>query len=487
MDRPAEVVMRAPWSVVVCVGLIGCGGYSNSLGGSEFGATQGGVQDMGLAREMIAAGFVPPPEAFVVEGMFSEHDLPVTGPACETVLCLRAAAAIAPDADDKRAGWLQIGMSSTIDPDAFVRPSQTIVAVVDVSGSMSWGYHAVDAGYSAPGELSRDLLSAIAHELGPHDRIAIVTFGSNVHDVLGFVPGGDPAVDAAIAALSEDGSTNMEAGLERGYELARDADFVTDETRVMLFTDAQPNVGATGSDDFEAIARQGADDGIGLTAFAMGVGMGQDVLLGMSHLRGGNAFSLFEADDVDALMADSWPWMVSPIAYDLHVDVAPADGFTPAAAYGFPDDGAPGLDVATVFLSRRRGAMLVELAPGEGVDVDALSATATIAYHTPDGHAVSELVGAGYDGGPYRSAWYGQPGVQRTVALALLVDGMGDAAADYATDPAAAIDRMTAVDARFTADVAGDDDLAAEVELSHQLLALMVDGAQQADLYGWGE
>lgn len=35
---------------------------------SDFGATQGGVQDMGFARELIASGQVPPPEAFVVEG-----------------------------------------------------------------------------------------------------------------------------------------------------------------------------------------------------------------------------------------------------------------------------------------------------------------------------------------------------------------------------------------------------------------------------------
>ncbi len=43
------------------------------------GATQGGVQDMQLARELIASGMVPPPEAFTVEGMFSEHVLPLAG------------------------------------------------------------------------------------------------------------------------------------------------------------------------------------------------------------------------------------------------------------------------------------------------------------------------------------------------------------------------------------------------------------------------
>ena len=60
------------------------------------GATPGGVKDMGTARELIAQGQVPPSEAFLVEGMFSEHDLPLDGPSCQRTLCLRAALGWAP-------------------------------------------------------------------------------------------------------------------------------------------------------------------------------------------------------------------------------------------------------------------------------------------------------------------------------------------------------------------------------------------------------
>lgn len=486
--------MRGAGIVALALALAGTAGCMKiGSPGGDFGATQGGVQDMGLAREMIAAGFVPPADAFVVEGMFSEHDLGVEGPPCTTLLCLRGAAGIAPDADGVDQGWLQVGMSSTVDPDAFVRPSQTIVAVVDVSGSMGWTYDTVSADYVSPGQISRHLLQSIADQLGPQDHLAIVAFGSSVRTALDFTAGDSDRVDAAIADLHEAGSTNMEAGLKRGYRLARDADFGTDEKRVMLFTDAQPNVGLTASTDFQRIADEGASDGIGLTAFAMGVGMGQDVILGMSHLRGGNAFSLFNEDDADALMADSWPWMVSPIAYDLHVDVTPGDGFAVGDAYGFPApaDGAStsSLDVSTVFLSRRKGAMLLELTPDEATPVDTLAAHGTIAYTTGDGAPVTQTLDVGYDGEARDGAWFAQPGVARTLALALLVDGMKDAAALYPTDPTGAIAKMTAVDARFAADATaiGDADLAAEVDLSHALLALMQTGAQQADLYGWGQ
>ncbi len=453
----------------------------------EFGATQGGVQDMGLARELIEAGYVPPPEAFVVEGMFSEHDLALEGDACTTLLCLRAAAGAAPDHDDLPAGFVQVGMSSTIDIDTYERPSVTMVAVVDVSGSMGWDYSGVDEDYTTPGQISRYLLQAIADELGPQDRIAIVTYGSDIETPLNFTDPTSPRVDEAIAALDEDGSTNMEGGLQRAYQLARQANYDTDEVRLALFTDVQPNVGATEPTEFETMVGAGADDGIGLTVFGMGVGMGQEMLTAISHLRGGNAFSLFDLEDADELMEDSWPWMVSPIAYDLRVSMEPPEGFTLERAYGFPTgtDNTPeaNLEIATVFLSRRSGAMLLQLAP-DGDDVGPLEVTGSIYYTTPDGAPMVADVATAYDGEiDERGQGWEQHSVGRTASLALLVEGMKTAATDYGTNQAQAVDVMTSVHERFSgdADALADEDLLVEVELAAALLELMIAGAPQED------
>ena len=74
-----------------------------------------------------------------------------------------------------------------------------------------------------------------------------------------------------------------------------------------------------------------------------------------------------------------------------------------------------------------------------------------------------------------------------SLALALLVQGMQDAATAYATDPVAAAAQMTAVADRFRADAeaAGDEDLLAEVALADALVALMQAQAAQSDLYGY--
>jgi len=206
----------------------GFGGLASPTG--DFGATQGGVQDMGLARQLIASSRVPPPDAFVVEGMFSEHDLPLTGAQCQRVLCLRGAIGVAPDEDGLPAGWMQIGLSSTIDMDTFVRPTLTLIATVDVSGSMGWGYATEQTEYPTPGQVSRNLLSAIAAELTAADRIAIVTYGTDVHTVLDLTAGDQQVtIQAAVDALSTGGVTDMESGLRRAYEIAYGADTTTEQ------------------------------------------------------------------------------------------------------------------------------------------------------------------------------------------------------------------------------------------------------------------
>lgn len=470
----------------------GCGGDYGSGGG--FGATQGGVQDMSLARDLIAQGQVPPAEAFVVEGMFSEHELGLDGPACDTLLCLRGALGVAPSLDGEPSAWMQVGMSSTIDPDTFERPSLTLIATVDVSGSMGWGY---GDDQETPGSLSRELLYALASVLGPDDRIAIVTYGSDVDTLLSFTPGDDrQAILGAINQLDEQGVTDMESGLRRAYDLAGDVvnDGETDQTRVILFTDVQPNVGATSATEFEGIAADGADEGVGLTVMGLGLGLGQELMVAMSDLRGGNAFSMSTFDDVAEHMDDNWPWFVSPIAHDMALHVATTQGYSIVDAYGFPgeletDDAA--LEVATVFLSKRKGALMIRVAADidEQGALDGIDINANLDYTTLDGERIERTLSGSYRGEAVdeRGHYWEQTNAAKTSALAIAVSNMYEAAKLYPIDRPAAILLMIDVHARLAADseAIDDDDLPVEVQLAADLLALMESGAPQGTLYGY--
>jgi Ca-activated chloride channel homolog len=462
-----------------------CGGGADFSGGGGggggFGATPGGVKDMQFARELVAAGQVPPPEALLVEGMFSEHDLALDGPPCQRILCLRAGLGIAPTVDGEASGWFQVGLSSTVDPETWVRPSTTFIATVDVSGSMGWGY----ADDPTPGEISRRLLHAIAGQLRPDDRIAIVTYGSIVSVPLQPAAGGDPVIAAVIDGLGTEGSTNMEAGLRTAYDMARYAE--TPDVRVLLFTDVQPNVGATSATEFQTIVGNGAAEGVGITVFGLGLGLGQELLAAMSHLRGGNAFSLNEFEDVGKLMEEEWPWFVTPIANDLTLTLTPSAGFAVTETYGFPGGqaGTIELELASVFLSRKKGALLARLVPSAGWS--GFKVDARLAYTTPEGEPVDDPLAALYVDQPLdeRGRYFDQPSIEKAVALALLVDGMHRAAQQYAYDHDAGADLMRATNDRFKLDAAalGDPALDPEVTLSADLLELMEAHAPQGNLY----
>src|ERR1700712_1099818 len=85
-------------------------------------------------------------------------------------------------------------------------------------------------------------------------------------------------VHAQIDQIGIGGSTNMEAGLKVGYQVAAGtAGGFHGTTRLMLFTDERPNVGATDKESFMGMARAGSKRGFGLTTVGVGTQFGAEV------------------------------------------------------------------------------------------------------------------------------------------------------------------------------------------------------------------
>lgn len=463
--------------------LAACGGDGGFGGGT--GATVGGVKDMRLARELIARGQIPPPAALLVEGMFAEHDLGLAGDPCVDTLCLRAAAGVAPDRDDRPRGWIQLGLSSNVDPALYRRPATTFIFTVDVSGSMRWGG---EEGPRTPGELARELLHGLADRMTTGDQAAIVTYGDSVSVPLAFTA--DPArVHTAIDRLAEQGVTDMESGVRKALELGRAARARGEQVRVVLFTDVQPNVGATAPSAFEQMVADGAEDGVQLTVLGLGLGMGPEIMQSMAHVRGANAFGVIAEDDVARFLADEYPWFVAPIAYDLDVQVKLPAGLDIDTPYGFPTGFAddPQLSASSVFLSNRRGALLMSI-EGDAAALDGMEAELDLGWTTPGGFEKTTTLHVTRGGAivDERGQWFQQAAIERSTALALLVEGMHRAAEQYAFSPGEAEATMAAAQARFEADAAasGAEDLQPEVDLGDAMLELIRARAPQGELYG---
>ena len=138
--------------------------------------------------------------------------------------------------------------------------------------------------------------------------------------------------------------------------------------------------------------------------------------------------------------------MVSPIAYDLSLLVTPSQGLSVDKTYGFPGEPTAEearMEVSTVFLSRRRGALLVQLAPGHNMNLAGSGARASLilSYVGQSGQPAAQTLTVSYTGQPLDDSgtYMPQTGIAKTVALALLVTGMRDAATAYQSDHAQAI------------------------------------------------
>ncbi len=337
----------------------------DALSGEMLSATPGGAQDIAFFRDRVAAGEIPHANVFTPEGLFSEHDLPLGKKArCRQLLCATGeATAVRLLAQPNVRALGQLGFSSNIDAKKFRRAPLNLVAVVDKSGSMQHVLPLVQAS-----------LREVLAQLGPRDQLAIVLYGDTV-DTLVLPTRADPAgrrvLAAAIDRIESNGSTAMEEGLRVGFRLARrSARAFEGTTRVMLFTDERPNVGATDRHSFMSMARSASNDGIGMTTIGVGLQFGAELATAISSVRGGNLLFFPDAATMKRKFEDDFDTMVSELAHDLHLRVRPGKGLKLAGIYGIPGDklqwgpdGSLELHIATVFLSRRSGAIYVAVEP----------------------------------------------------------------------------------------------------------------------------
>lgn len=323
---------------------------------------QGGAQDARHFRASANIG-MPRPESLTIEGLMGEHDLTLpSGSACAQIFCLVTEAM--PAGFDLRPNdriFVGLGFTSNIDADKWRREPLNLVAVVDKSGSMD----------GHPLDLVRKSLRQIVGQMRAGDQISIVLYGdtSAVYLAPTEVGTNRSAILDAIGRIRSEGSTNMEAGLRVGYETAfATAPKFRGITRLMQFTDEQPNVGATDAESFMGMAQAASRQGIGLTVIGVGVQYDGELATTISSVRGGNLFFIAEEPDVKDVFEKQLDLMVTEVAHDVRITIAPRPGYKVAGVFGVPDhvmsnapDGAVTITVPTAFLSTNGGGIFASL------------------------------------------------------------------------------------------------------------------------------
>ena len=115
-----------------------------------------------------------------------------------------------------------------------------VTLVLDASGSMDTGNRVA---------IAREAAESIRRSLRSHDRIAVVHFSTDVLSqyTVDHRPSDDPAVARSISQLDPHSSTNVQAGLNRGVQLADQARRADPSAYnyIILMSDGVANVDAT--------------------------------------------------------------------------------------------------------------------------------------------------------------------------------------------------------------------------------------------------
>jgi len=325
---------------------------------------QGGAQDIAHFRSVSLNGdFLPATNDLTIEGLMGEHDLtlPEDKP-CKQTFCLTGAAmpaALPLRPDDQ--WFVGLGFSSNVDAEKMRREPLSLIMVVDRSGSMSgW-----------PIQQVKGALHAVTGKLRKGDRIGIIIYGDEplTHLAMTEFDGNEDKISAAIDGIEIEGSTALEDGLRAGYVMAAaEQPHSHGKTRVMLFTDENPNVGDTSAEGFMAQAEAGSRSGVGLTTFGVGVQFDAELATHVSSVRGGNLFFVDNEGSGKQLFEREFHNMVNEVAHDIDLAFVPPPGFKITGVFGVPDDlmtsvpdGAIKVHISTAFLSSNGGGIYLTL------------------------------------------------------------------------------------------------------------------------------
>jgi Ca-activated chloride channel family protein len=209
---------------------------------------------------------------------------------------------------------LRIGLKGrTIDAEH--RKPANLTFVIDVSGSMDREDRL---------ELVKKALEILIAKLRPDDRVGLVVYDANAQVVM------EPAsireketLLHAIHELRPGSSTNAEAGLLLGYEMARRNYDQAKINRIILCADGVANEGVTSAKSILDHVRRESDRGIALSTVGFGMGNYNDVLMEkLADTGDGNYYYVDRLEEAARVFEENLGGTLETIARDVKIQVA---------------------------------------------------------------------------------------------------------------------------------------------------------------------
>jgi Ca-activated chloride channel family protein len=208
--------------------------------------------------------------------------------------------------------------------DDSARKDAALTFVIDASGSM-------DRPSRLP--LAKQALALLVAKLRESDSVAIVVFGSESHVVLEPTSAAQrETILQAIDSLGIEGATNIEGGLRMAYDLASRNFKPGAINRVILLTDGEANVGATGPDSILQTIHDQRAQGVLLSTVGFGMGDYNDPMLErLADAGNGNYAYVDTLDAARRIFVQNLTGTLQVIAKDAKVQVE----FNPAVVASY--------------------------------------------------------------------------------------------------------------------------------------------------------
>ncbi|WP_035900021.1 VWA domain-containing protein [Labrenzia sp. DG1229] len=263
-------------------------------------------------RASLNDGRLPGPDAVRVEEMVNYFDYEYRVPDGRDVP-FQTSVSVVETPWNKDTKLMQVGIQGYKVPLADL-PPQNLVFLIDTSGSMA------DANKLPLLQQSfRLLLSSLRDE----DEVAIVTYAGRAGVLLKPTKVSDKSsILEKINALTSGGSTAGHAGLKGAYELADEMTGDGEQTRVILATDGDFNVGLSDTESLKRFVTDKRKQGTALSVLGFGRGNYNDELMQTLAQNGqGVAAYIDTLSEARKVLVDQVVSSISMIAQDVKIQV----------------------------------------------------------------------------------------------------------------------------------------------------------------------
>lgn len=202
------------------------------------------------------------------------------------------------------------------------RDNAVITLIVDVSGSMSTNllYNSGETGVITRLDAVQLGLLEMVNSIKSGDIINMVQFSNDASTVLEnylVVEGDNSTYTDAVRGLQPIGSTNLDAGIQLGYQKAQ-ASFDQDKTnRVIILTDAYANTGEVDSSVISEHTRINNAEGIYFSGLGVGEDFNEAFLNELTEEGRGAYFAIITPNDARRAFKDRFIALMNVAATDV--------------------------------------------------------------------------------------------------------------------------------------------------------------------------